>query len=51
MAYPDIMFKSFSEGGLLEAMSKAVKNADAVLICVSKKYQESRNCKLGKWII
>ncbi len=35
-------------GDTLACMADAVENADAVLICVSKRYQDSRCCKKGK---
>ena len=37
-----------TEGSLVGAMADAVENCDLVLMCVSEKYQESRNCRLGK---
>ncbi len=35
-------------GDLLGAMSNAVDKAEAVLVCVSKEYKESPNCRQGK---
>ena len=32
-------------GSTLEAMAKAVEGASVVLICVSERYKESRNCR------
>ncbi|XP_033114140.1 uncharacterized protein LOC117114575, partial [Anneissia japonica] len=32
-------------GHIDEAMAKAVKEVDLVLVCLSKKYEESDNCK------
>jgi len=32
-------------GSTLEAMAKAVENAAVVLVCVSQRYKESRNCR------
>jgi len=32
-------------GSTLEAMAKAVENASVVLICMCRKYKESRNCR------
>ena len=37
-----------TEGSLLSAMADAVEKCDTFLMCVSDKYQESSNCKLGK---
>ncbi len=38
----------FTAGDLLGAMSNAVEKAEAVLVCVSKEYKESPNCRQGK---
>jgi hypothetical protein len=35
-------------GSTLQAMAEAVENAVVVLICYSRKYKESENCRLGK---
>lgn len=35
------------QGSTLYAMAKAVEDADIVLICYSKKYHESPNCRAG----
>lgn len=32
----------------LEAMAKAVEDADAVLLCMSEHYKDSANCRLGQ---
>ena len=32
-------------GSTLEAMAKAVENASVVLVCVSRRYKESQNCR------
>ena len=34
-------------GSINNAMAKAVEGAKVVLLCVSEKYKESRNCKKG----
>ena len=33
------------KGSTLEAMAEAVENASAVLVCVSRRYKESQNCR------
>ena len=33
------------KGSILEAMAKAVENAAVVLICISQRYKDSKNCK------
>ena len=35
-------------GDTLACMAEAVENADVMIMCVSKKYQESKSCKKGK---
>lgn len=35
-------------GSTLSAMAEAVENAAVVLICMSEKYKESPNCRLGE---
>lgn len=36
-------------GSTLSAMAEAVENAAVVLICMSEKYKQSPNCRLGEW--
>ena len=38
------------QGSTLNAMARAVERADIVLICYSKKYYDSPNCRAGKFI-
>ena len=38
----------FAAGDILSCMAQAVENAEVVLMCVSKEYQNSENCKAGK---
>jgi hypothetical protein len=40
------MSKSGAGKGILEAMSEGIDNADVMLICVSKEYSASANCRL-----
>ena len=40
------MAKSGSGKGILEAMSDGIDRADVMLICVSKEYSKSSNCRL-----
>lgn len=35
-------------GSTLSAMAEAVENAAVVLICMSEKYKQSPNCRLGE---
>ena len=35
-------------GSTLEAMAEAVEKASVVLICMSQKYKNSPNCRLGQ---
>lgn len=35
-------------GSTLTAMAEAVENAAIVLVCMSEKYKQSPNCRLGK---
>lgn len=35
------------QGSTVDAMAKAVEGADIILICYSKKYLESPNCRAG----
>lgn len=35
-------------GSTLQAMAEAVEEADIVLICLSERYKESQNCRIGK---
>ena len=37
-----------TEGNMDDRMAEAVEQAAVVLVCFSKKYQESANCKKGK---
>ena len=41
----------FVEGNLNEAMAEAVDGADVVLVCMSEKYKDSKNCQKGKLLI
>lgn len=36
-------------GSTLEAMAKAVEEADVVLLCFSKKYKNNDNCRAGMY--
>ena len=38
-------------GDMIEAMARAVENADVILACITQGYQESKNCRTGdkKW--
>ena len=33
-------------GSILDAMASAVENSSCVIMCISEKYKESKNCKL-----
>lgn len=37
----------YMQGSTVDAMAKAVEDADIVLICYSRKYHESPNCRAG----
>lgn len=39
------------QGSTLNAMARAVEGAEIVLICYSKKYQDSPNCRAGLYIV
>jgi len=36
-------------GSILEAMAKAVENAEVVIVCLTQKYKESPNCRTGRF--
>ena len=36
-----------SAGSLLDAMADAVEQASVVIICLTEKYKESANCRMG----
>jgi len=36
-------------GSTIEAMADAVEGAKLVLMCMSQKYKNSPNCRLGKY--
>lgn len=38
-------------GSMLQDMAEAVENAKIVLICISKKYKNSPNCRAGKVLL
>ena len=40
--------RAFSAGSLLDAMADAVEQASVVIICLTEKYKESANCRMGK---
>lgn len=39
------------QGSTLNAMAQAVEKADIILICYSKKYYDSPNCRAGQYDI
>ena len=41
----------FAEGNMDVRMAEAVEEASAVLVCFSKKYQESDNCRKGRFFV
>ena len=44
------MYEIFTGADLDIAMAKAVKGAAVILMCYSRKYQDSDNCKKGEFI-
>ena len=41
------MYVDVSAGELYDAMAAAIENASIVVICLTEKYKESANCRLG----
>ena len=45
------MYVDVSAGELYDAMAAAIENASIVVICLTEKYKESANCRLGMQLI